>query len=108
MGKPRVGVAERAHLGLQFLVRHARGIADDYAEVSLGNFVGRRVAVGQRRVSDKASARSVPFLRLVLLFGVLGLDVVQLLALELVLILRFLGGARDARRKGPEDGGGVL
>ncbi len=50
----------------------------------------------------------MPFLCLVLLFGVLGLDVVQLLTLELVLILRFLGGARDARREGPEDGGGVL
>jgi hypothetical protein len=95
-------------LGLQFLVGHAHGIADDYAEVSLGNFVGRGVAVGRRRVYDKGSACRVPFLCLVLLFGILGLDVVQLLTLELVLILCFLRGARDARCEGPEDGGGVL
>jgi hypothetical protein len=35
-------------------------------------------------------------------------DIIKLLALGLVLILRFLRGARDARRKGPEDGSGVL
>jgi hypothetical protein len=49
----------------------------------------------------------MPLLRLVLLLHVLCLDVIELLALELVLVLGLLGGAGDAGCKGPEDVGGV-
>ncbi len=49
----------------------------------------------------------MPLLCLVLLLCVLCLDVIKLLALELVLVLSLLGGAGDAGRKGPEDVGGV-
>jgi hypothetical protein len=86
-------------LGLKFLVGHARSLAVDDAEVSLGDLVGGGIAVGRRRVEDKVAACRVPFLRLVLLLHVLCLDVVELLALQLVLIFRFLGGAGDARRE---------
>jgi hypothetical protein len=48
----------------------------------------------------------MPFLRLVLLC-ILLLDIIELLALDLVLILGLLDGAGDASSKGPEDVGGV-
>jgi hypothetical protein len=51
---------------------------------------------------------SVPLLCLVLLLGVLHLDVIKLLALQLVLIFCFLGGAGDARRERSENRSGVL
>jgi hypothetical protein len=49
----------------------------------------------------------MPLLCLVLLFCILRLDVIELLALELVLVLGLLGGAGDAGREEPEDVGGV-
>ena len=99
MGKPRIGVAKPGHLGLKFLVGHARGLAIDEAKVGLGDLIGKGVAVRRRGFYDEAAARGVPFFCLVLLLGVLRLEIIQLLALDSVLVFRFLGGAGDACRE---------
>ncbi len=49
----------------------------------------------------------MPFLRFVLLFCILFLDVVELLALDFILVLGLLRGVGDASCKGPEQVGGV-
>jgi hypothetical protein len=49
----------------------------------------------------------MPFFVLVFLLGILLFDVVQLLALDLVLVLGFLMGAGDSGGKRLEDFGGV-
>ncbi len=47
----------------------------------------------------------VTFLCFVILFCILFLDVVELLALDFVLVLGLLGGARDPSGNGPKDVG---
>ncbi len=49
----------------------------------------------------------MPFFGFILLFCVLFLDVIELLALELVLVLGLLIDAGDTRCKGPKDVGGI-
>jgi hypothetical protein len=49
----------------------------------------------------------VPCFGFIVLFRVLFLDVIELLALELVLVLGFLGGAGDTRCEGSKDVGGI-
>jgi hypothetical protein len=107
VGKARIGVAGLRHLALELFVGHAGGLAVYDPEVGHGDFLGGGVAVGQCRIENEASTCGMPFFRLVFLLCILRLDVVELLALELILMLGLLGGAGDAGRKGLEDVGGV-
>ncbi len=107
MGKPGISVPEFRHLALQFFVGHSGDVIVDDAKVGRWDFVGREIAVGGCCVEHKASTHGVPFLRFVLLFCLLLLDVVKLLVLDFVLVLGFLGGARDPGGQGPKDVGGI-
>ncbi len=94
-------------MALELLVGHSSSVAVDDAKVGCWEFLGRGVAVGGRRVEHEASTRGMLFLCFVLLFCVLFLDVVELLALDFVLVLGLLGGAGETSCKGPEEVGGV-
>ncbi len=107
MGKTGVGVSEFRHLGLEFPVGHTCGIAVDDAEVGLGNFFCWGIAVGRRCIEHEASTGGVPLLGLVIFLCVLLLDVVELLVMDFILVLRFLGSASDSSCEGPKDVGGV-
>jgi hypothetical protein len=95
------------HLVLEFFVGHSGGVAVDDAKIGCEDFLGRGVAVGRRCVEHEALTHGMPCLCLVLLFCILLLDVIELLALDFVLVLGLLDGAGDASGEGPEEVGGV-
>jgi hypothetical protein len=107
MGKTGISMAELQHLALELFFGHSGGVAVDDAKVGRWDFLGGGVAVGGRRVEHEASTRGMPFLRFVLLFCILFLDVVKLLTLDFVLVLGLLRGAGDTSCEGPEEVGGV-
>jgi len=94
-------------LGLEFPVGHTCGIAVDDPEVGRGNFFCWGIAVGRRCIEHKASTGGVPLLGLFLLLCVLLLDVIYLLVMDFILVLCFLGSARNASCEGPKDVSGI-
>ncbi len=107
VGKACIAKAELQHLVLEFFVGHSGGVTVDDAKVGCGDFLGRGVAVSRRCIDHEALTCGMPFLNLVLLLCILFLDVIELLALDFVLVLGLPDGAGDASGKGPEDVGGV-
>jgi hypothetical protein len=107
VGKACVAKAKLQHLVLEFFTGHSGGITVDDAKVRCGDFLDGGVTVGRCCVEHKVSTGGMPFLHLVLLLCVLLLDMIELLALDFVLVLGLLDGAGDASSKGPEDVGGV-
>ncbi len=92
---------------LEFFVGHTGSVTVDDAKVGCRDFLGGGVAVGRRCIDHKALTRGIPFLRLVLLLCNLLLDVIELLALDFVLVLGLLNGVGDASGKGLEKVGGI-
>ncbi len=92
---------------LELSVGHSGCAAIDDAEVGCGDVFCGGVAIGRRRVEYEASTCGMPFFCLVLFLCVLFFGVVKLLALDFVLVLGLLGGAGDARGKGPAEVGCV-
>ncbi len=94
-------------MALELFVGHSGSVAVDDAKVGCWDFLGGGVAVGGRHVEHEASTRGMPFLCFVLLFCILFLDVVELLALDFVLVLGLLEGVGDTSCKGLKEVGGV-
>ncbi len=92
---------------LEFLVGYSGGVAVDDAKVGRGDFLGGGVAVDRCCIEHKGLTRGMPFLRLVLLLCVLLLNVIELLALNFVLVLGRLNGVGDASGEGLEEAGSV-
>ena len=95
-------------MSLELLASHTGGVAvDDTQEVGHGNVVRGRVAVGGCPVEHKTLADGMPLFGFVFLLRILFLDIIELLALEFVLVFSLLGGARHPGPNGTKEVGGV-